>query len=84
MNPTTWKKKQYPEGVHVMPCWLCGKRRTFAEATVDHVIPKSMGGKNLPTNYRIACKKCNQKKGSKILSRKGKPKRNWNAAQRGY
>ena len=84
MKTPKWKETQYPDGVFVRPCWICGKLRTKAEATVDHVHPRSLGGTNDPKNYRIACGKCNQKKGSKVLSRKSKQKRNWNAAQRGY
>ena len=84
MQTTAWKQTQYPDGVYVQPCWICGKLRTKAEATVDHVYPRALGGKDEPSNYRIACKKCNVKKGSNVLSRKGKPRRNWNAALRGY
>lgn len=88
MKTKRWKTKIYTglraKGIHAFHCWLCGKKLIEKEATVDHVIPKSMGGENTETNYRMACAKCNRKKGSKIISRKAKPKRNWNAAQRGY
>lgn len=30
--------------------------------TIDHVIPKSHGGKNNMDNYVLACKSCNSKK----------------------
>lgn len=33
-------------------------------ATIDHVIPKSLQGKNHPSNYAIACAPCNTKRGS--------------------
>lgn len=31
--------------------------------TVDHIIPKAKGGKNILTNYQPMCNKCNSKKG---------------------
>ena len=33
--------------------------------TKDHVIPKSKGGKNVPSNYVTMCDKCNSEKGNK-------------------
>lgn len=45
-------------------CQLCGRRITFDDATVDHIIPKAMGGTNEISNLQIACWSCNQLKGS--------------------
>lgn len=41
-------------------CQYCGSTK---ELTLDHVIPKSKGGKSTWTNLVTACKKCNAKKG---------------------
>jgi 5-methylcytosine-specific restriction endonuclease McrA len=47
-------------------CWYCrcvfvpGKRRR----TVDHAIPRSLGGSNRLENLRLACGRCNARKGS--------------------
>lgn len=46
-------------------CQYCGK--TSNELTVDHVIPKRLGGKSTWENLVAACKKCNNKKGDKTL-----------------
>ena len=33
------------------------------EATVDHKIPLSRGGRNIPENFALSCKPCNMEKG---------------------
>ncbi len=48
-------------------CQYCEKKVVLSEATVDHVLPKSKGGKNTWDNVALACAKCNQKKGSRLL-----------------
>lgn len=32
------------------------------EATVDHVIPRAMGGPDIPENIQLLCNECNRKK----------------------
>jgi ribosomal protein L32 len=46
-------------------CQYCGSTRNL---TIDHVIPKSRGGKDTWENLVTACYPCNIKKGSKLLS----------------
>jgi 5-methylcytosine-specific restriction endonuclease McrA len=48
-------------------CQYCEKFIALSDATVDHVFPKSRGGKNTWENVTLACSKCNQKKGSRLL-----------------
>jgi hypothetical protein len=47
-------------------CQYCGKRApedlSCEELTLDHVIPKSQGGKMVFENVLLACTKCNRKK----------------------
>lgn len=43
-------------------CVYCGSHRNL---TLDHVIPKSRGGKNEWTNLVTSCQKCNMKKADK-------------------
>ncbi|UCE98926.1 MAG: HNH endonuclease [Planctomycetota bacterium] len=44
-------------------CQYCGKRYPTCELSLDHVIPRSMGGKSVWENIVCACTKCNVKKG---------------------
>ena len=43
-------------------CQYCGLRHSARSLTIDHVFPKSMGGKHSWTNSVTACKSCNQGK----------------------
>lgn len=45
-------------------CQYCGETPGRNHLTVDHVIPRSRGGKHGWENLVTACKRCNQKKGS--------------------
>jgi 5-methylcytosine-specific restriction endonuclease McrA len=44
-------------------CQYCGKRMPTTELSLDHVVPKSQGGKSSGTNIVCCCVKCNVKKG---------------------
>jgi CRISPR/Cas system Type II protein with McrA/HNH and RuvC-like nuclease domain len=43
-------------------CVYCGSKR---DLTIDHVFPRSRGGRNTWTNLTTCCQKCNLKKGDK-------------------
>ena len=49
-------------------CQYCGKK---TELTLDHVFPKSRGGKTEWTNLVAACIKCNSKKGDRTPEEAG-------------
>jgi 5-methylcytosine-specific restriction endonuclease McrA len=44
-------------------CRHCGGTH---ELTVDHVIPKALGGTNSRTNLQLLCRECNQAKGATL------------------
>ncbi|MBI5427525.1 MAG: HNH endonuclease [Nitrospinae bacterium] len=46
-------------------CQYCGQ--SSLHLTVDHILPKSRGGKTTWTNVVVACKPCNLRKGSQTL-----------------
>ena len=52
-------------------CQYCGNYFSTDKLTMDHVIPKSRSGKNTWENLVAACKKCNQKKGSRTPQESG-------------
>lgn len=48
-------------------CRYCGEKLLGkAQATVDHVIPRSKGGSNRMANLVTACVPCNQAKADKL------------------
>lgn len=49
-------------------CQYCGSRKNL---TIDHVIPKSKGGKTNWTNLVTACNRCNITKGDKTPEQAG-------------
>ncbi len=50
-------------------CQYCGKTTSFL--TVDHVIPKHLGGTHEWSNLVTACAFCNHKKGGRSLAESG-------------
>jgi len=46
-------------------CQYCG--RHIGDLTVDHVLPKHMGGEHVWTNVVAACPSCNHRKGGRQL-----------------
>lgn len=63
-------------------CQYCGGSISMKESTLDHVMPRSRGGKKSWDNIVLSCFDCNQKKddktpreaGMKLLSKPKKPK----------
>ncbi|MFT3785885.1 MAG: HNH endonuclease [Tepidisphaeraceae bacterium] len=64
-------------------CQYCGKKFGTSDLSLDHVIPRSQGGKSTWENIVCCCIKCNVKKGGrtpeqahlKLLTKPIKPKR---------
>jgi 5-methylcytosine-specific restriction endonuclease McrA len=46
-------------------CQYCGRRDT--SLTVDHILPKRLGGQHIWTNVVAACPSCNHRKGGRRL-----------------
>jgi 5-methylcytosine-specific restriction endonuclease McrA len=64
-------------------CQYCGKKMPTTELSLDHVVPKSQGGKSTWENIVCCCVKCNVKKGGRtpvqasmhLITKPVKPKR---------
>lgn len=52
-------------------CQYCARDFKKSELTVDHVLPKSRGGKSTWLNIATACKPCNWKKADKLPAEAG-------------
>lgn len=53
---------------HGMVCALCSKPiESNEELTVDHIIPRAMGGATTYENCQLAHKECNFRKGNKYV-----------------
>jgi 5-methylcytosine-specific restriction endonuclease McrA len=46
-------------------CQYCGRRKTRAELNLDHVIPRSQGGRTTWENVVCSCVDCNRRKGGR-------------------
>ena len=47
-------------------CQYCARKLSLTSATLDHVIPRSKGGKTNFGNIVASCSPCNKKKGDKL------------------
>jgi 5-methylcytosine-specific restriction endonuclease McrA len=74
------RKNLYRRDRHT--CQYCGGRPGNGELTIDHIIPRSKGGRSTWTNCVVACTRCNTRKsnrtpaqmGMRLLSRPGRPR----------
>jgi hypothetical protein len=46
-------------------CAICG---VLSDLTIDHILPRSLGGPDTPANRRVLCRRCNSVKGGRIVS----------------
>ena len=46
-------------------CALCGVTKNESPLDIDHIIPRSKGGKNIYENLQVLCAKCNRSKRDK-------------------
>lgn len=61
---TLYKKGKLPDVKYD----ISGRELTVDNATLDHIIPKSQGGKNHISNYMIATKEFNQLRGCRPIT----------------
>lgn len=54
-------------------CQYCGLTPTLRELTIDHVMPRSRGGRSSWDNLATACGPCNRQKGNQTPEEAGMP-----------
>lgn len=61
LNPSWWKQMcaRYE--------WRCAKCKLRKKLTKDHIVPKSRGGRNHPSNIQPLCEGCNLAKGDRYI-----------------
>lgn len=65
-----YKARKKDKRTNTWKCAYCGKViYNKADVTVDHITPKSRGGKTTDDNLTICCKSCNTLKSSKTKER---------------
>lgn len=52
-------------------CQYCGQSRPMNQLSLDHVIPRSLGGKTTWENIVCSCMQCNSRKGGRTPSQAG-------------
>src|SRR5438034_6398755 len=63
-------------------CQYCGDKKSVAELTLDHILPRSRGGDNSPVNVVTACIKCNNRKSNRTPEEARMPLRTSQSALR--
>ena len=59
-------KKRLFGGRNLAPCCYCREALSIEEATIEHLKPKALGGKNNIENLAIACGPCNHSRGKAL------------------
>jgi len=62
LRGSQWWKRRIAKGI----CYYCNQSFSPKDLTMDHIVPVSRGGKSTKGNVVPACKKCNNKKKSKL------------------
>jgi 5-methylcytosine-specific restriction endonuclease McrA len=52
-------------------CQYCGHRPKEDDLTIDHVVPRSRGGRSVWENVVLACTRCNARKGDRLPEESG-------------
>ena len=52
-------------------CQYCGRQPGKGELSIDHIVPRSLGGRSTWVNCVVACLKCNKRKADRTLHQAG-------------
>jgi len=56
------KSRWWQNKIQNSSCYYCGEALNQKNATMDHVLPISAGGRSTKDNVVVCCKSCNSKK----------------------
>lgn len=66
-------------------CWICGDRfPTYYVPQLDHVVPRSRGGRTTLRNLQLAHRSCNMSRGNRLRVGRKPPKVWWDDTQVRY
>lgn len=60
------KEENCKSGFYHLVFYVC-KDNEDVKLTIDHIVPKSLNGKNTEDNYQLLCEHCNMEKGNEII-----------------
>jgi 5-methylcytosine-specific restriction endonuclease McrA len=58
LRKSRWWQQKTASGL----CHYCGRKFTYKQLTMDHLVPLARGGRSTRDNLVPSCKKCNVKK----------------------
>src|SRR5581483_12305324 len=59
----TQLKKRLFGHLFIAPCCYCRQVFLINELTIEHLVPRTLGGTNQDSNIALACAPCNHRKG---------------------
>jgi hypothetical protein len=48
-------------------CVWCGRQPWRTDLTVEHLVPRTRGGRTSPENLTVACRACNRRRGTRPI-----------------
>jgi 5-methylcytosine-specific restriction endonuclease McrA len=57
-----------------VPCWCCGRHVNKREATLEHIMPRALGGGSENKNLAISHASCNSRRGHEFRYARANPK----------
>jgi 5-methylcytosine-specific restriction endonuclease McrA len=67
MGDSKRRKKRALARRYGCKCLACGLQMHAHDLTIDHVVPKALGGADSFYNMQLLCSRCNYKKGQAIV-----------------
>lgn len=62
LKKSRWWQQKTASGL----CYYCGRKFTYKQLTMDHLVPLARGGRSTKDNLVPSCKKCNTRKKSML------------------